>query len=1202
MTMKHWSTNVNQVVVQRGSNGSFNLCIEGGSEYGQFVVIGDVLTDKVIYKSGSLSPGEIILQINGVHVAGYTQTDGITLIRDSPASLNITSVLPGLGITRDLRKYLGTRFQRGSVDHELQQTIRDNLYMRTVPCTTRKPRPGEVPGVDYEFLTVNEYLELEKSGKLLESGFYESNYYGTPKPPKTPMTPGTGTIRRPKAKKKEVKKEDFGPLPNNWEVAYTRDGEQYFVDHNTGRTQWDDPRKMTKALSTSRLPTNANNIKNEEDDLPPGWEKVNDPKYGTYYIDHINRRTQYEKPEAYHQMRKFSSSGSRSVSNEPQRDREDTQSRKSLTIDARKLEGDTFRVSMRKGAKGFGFTIVGGENPGELLQVNNIVRGGTADTDGRLRTGDVIMRLNGRSVMSWSHGDIIRFLQQTRVGEIVELDLLRGYPLPFDSTDPAIKKVGSYSKSVNGDDLKRTASSTSLGSRHNTGYNSDGESIRRDGNNRLGAATPVAFRSGVPQYAVIPVVRGPNGFGFTIADSRYGQRVKEIIDRNRCQGLSEGDVIIRINSTVVHNLDHAEVVEKLKACPKGQATNFQVQRSGVLTVVKDMPAAMAKRNHPPRPKSMPNFDEQLQFQQQQQLQQGPMKTGVRSSSSMGVIATNGETSNDTNTTTYEERSHPQVSEAGDGYKSLKRAVQSHSRDTDGSAVSGVGFTDHVITLNRGAGGFGFRIIGGQEEKTQVAIDTIVPNGEAQKDGRLVKGDIILAVDGTNVVDASHKHVITLMQKAGSKGKVTLRVRRQDGANETKPVSKDVPLSNLTNNNLRERRKSDTESINSDKQVAEWIEDTQRARTNKPYREQADRKQQADSLRSKSESSISTQGRPKSCPPPIAPKPPAMSSKEVVLNRNANEGFGFVIMSSPVSKGSVIGRIIPESPADRCGELKVDDRLLSVNGHDVSNMNHSEIVSMVKRSGLEVTLTIEGPVKKLINANNQEDTVSPPPPRPVEPRNYTPSFNSYNRTTDTALIEEYRKQRKSIEEQRTQEIRDREDSQPPRPKSVPLNGLSNGHNSNNSSPNVTRFGTHEPKRLTMTNEDRDDFVDHAKQQRAIAAGDTVSVTLRKGERGFGFSIRGGEGMPLFVLRIAERGPAWEDGRIKVGDEILSIDDKNAEAMSHAQAVNTIRDCNDTVTLLIRRPLKPLVTEEERIPNGNYNRQRNAGYERPKSGYY
>ena len=70
----------------------------------------------------------------------------------------------------------------------------------------------------------------------------------------------------------------------------------------------------------------------------------------------------------------------------------------------------------------------------------------------------------------------------------------------------------------------------------------------------------------------------------------------------------------------------------------------------------------------------------------------------------------------------------------------------------------------------------------------MAIDTIVPNGEAQKDGRLRKGDIILAVDGTNVVDASHKRVITLMQTAGSKGKVTLRVRRQDDGTTTQGTS------------------------------------------------------------------------------------------------------------------------------------------------------------------------------------------------------------------------------------------------------------------------------------------------------------------------------------------------------------------------------------------------------------------------------
>lgn len=33
-----------------------------------------------------------------------------------------------------------------------------------------------------------------------------------------------------------------------------------------------------------------------EDELPFGWERIDDPQYGTYYIDHVNRKTQYENP------------------------------------------------------------------------------------------------------------------------------------------------------------------------------------------------------------------------------------------------------------------------------------------------------------------------------------------------------------------------------------------------------------------------------------------------------------------------------------------------------------------------------------------------------------------------------------------------------------------------------------------------------------------------------------------------------------------------------------------------------------------------------------------------------------------------------------------------------------------------------------------------------------------------------------------
>lgn len=42
-----------------------------------------------------------------------------------------------------------------------------------LPGTTRPPRDGEIPGVDYSFLSVEEFLHLEESGTLLEIGTYE---------------------------------------------------------------------------------------------------------------------------------------------------------------------------------------------------------------------------------------------------------------------------------------------------------------------------------------------------------------------------------------------------------------------------------------------------------------------------------------------------------------------------------------------------------------------------------------------------------------------------------------------------------------------------------------------------------------------------------------------------------------------------------------------------------------------------------------------------------------------------------------------------------------------------------------------------------------------------------------------------------------------------------------------------------------------
>lgn len=53
-------------------------------------------------------------------------------------------------------------------------------FSRCVTATTREPREGELHQRDYHFVTKDEFLEWEQSGKMLETAVYNDQYYGTP--------------------------------------------------------------------------------------------------------------------------------------------------------------------------------------------------------------------------------------------------------------------------------------------------------------------------------------------------------------------------------------------------------------------------------------------------------------------------------------------------------------------------------------------------------------------------------------------------------------------------------------------------------------------------------------------------------------------------------------------------------------------------------------------------------------------------------------------------------------------------------------------------------------------------------------------------------------------------------------------------------------------------------------------------------------
>jgi guanylate kinase len=53
----------------------------------------------------------------------------------------------------------------------------------SVSCTTRRPRPGETDGLEYQFVDRAEFARMVERGDLLEHAEFAGNFYGTPRAP-----------------------------------------------------------------------------------------------------------------------------------------------------------------------------------------------------------------------------------------------------------------------------------------------------------------------------------------------------------------------------------------------------------------------------------------------------------------------------------------------------------------------------------------------------------------------------------------------------------------------------------------------------------------------------------------------------------------------------------------------------------------------------------------------------------------------------------------------------------------------------------------------------------------------------------------------------------------------------------------------------------------------------------------------------------
>ncbi|XP_047388097.1 membrane-associated guanylate kinase, WW and PDZ domain-containing protein 1 isoform X13 [Sciurus carolinensis] len=1113
----HWTSRVHECTVKRGPQGELGVTVLGGAENGEFPYVGAVATAEAAGLPGGgegpkLSEGELLLEVQGIRVSGLPRYDVLGVIDSCKEAVTFKAVRQGGRLNKDLRHFLNQRFQKGSPDHELQQTIRDNLYRHAVPCTTRSPREGEVPGVDYNFLTVKEFLDLEQSGTLLEVGTYEGNYYGTPKPPSQPVsgkvittdalqslqsgskqaTPkrtksyndmqNAGIVHAENEDDDDVPEmnssftadsgdqaehplqeaalapvnsslaaapitdpsqkfpqhlplsaeDNLGPLPQNWEMAYTENGEVYFIDHNTKTTSWLDPRCLNKQQKPLE--------ECEDDELPAGWEKIEDPVYGVYYVDHINRKTQYENPvlEAKRKKQLEQQQQPQQPSQQPPPPEEWTEDHSSLvppvipnhppsnpeptreaplqgkpffTRNPSELKGKFIHTKLRKSSRGFGFTVVGGDEPDEFLQIKSLVLDGPAALDGKMETGDVIVSVNDTCVLGHTHAQVVKIFQSIPIGASVDLELCRGYPLPFDPDDPntsLVTSVAILDKEpiiVNGqetyDSPASHSSKTGKGSGIRDARPSSPADVVSSGphgypNDTVSLASSIATQ---PELITVHIVKGPMGFGFTIADSPGGggQRVKQIVDSPRCRGLKEGDLIVEVNKKNVQALTHNQVVDMLIECPKGSEVTLLVQRGGLPVPKKS-------------PKSQPLERKDSQNSSQHSVSSHRSLHTASPSHSTQVLPEYPPA----------EAPAPDQTDSSGQKKPDPFKIWAQSRSMYENRLPD--YQEQDIFLWRKETGFGFRILGGNEPGEPIYIGHIVPLGAADSDGRLRSGDELICVDGTPVIGKSHQLVVQLMQQAAKQGHVNLTVRRK--------VVFAVPK---TENEVP----SPASSHHSSNQPASLTEEKRTPQGSQ------------NSLNTVSSGSGSTSGIGSGGGGGSGVVSTVVSTVvqpyDVEIRRGENEGFGFVIVSS-VSR--------PEA------------------GTTFESSNATLLTNAEKIATITTT--------------------------------HTPSQQGAPETRNTTK---------------------------PKPES--------------------QFEFKAPQ--------------------ATQEQDFYTVELERGAKGFGFSLRGGReyNMDLYVLRLAEDGPAERCGKMRIGDEILEINGETTKNMKHSRAIELIKNGGRRVRLFLRR---------------------------------
>ncbi|XP_043101267.1 protein scribble homolog isoform X11 [Puntigrus tetrazona] len=338
---------------------------------------------------------------------------------------------------------------------------------------------------------------------------------------------------------------------------------------------------------------------------------------------------------------------------------------------------------------------------------------------------------------------------------------------------------------------------------------------------------------------------------------------------------------------------------------------------------------------------------------------------------------------------------------------------------------------------------------------------------------------------------------------------------------------------------------------------------------------------------------------------LDPASPAVSAGPTLqlatcLVRN-DKGLGFSIAggkgSTPYRVGDTgifISRIAEGGAAHRDSILNVGDRVISINGVDMTEARHDQAVALLTGTSPTITLLVERDQASAGGASPRTRPHSPPPPEPSDSPEQEEGDEQLGNHLNCPMEDEY-----PIEEVTLIKA------------GGPL-GLSIVGGSDHAS---HPFGINEPgvfiskvipnglasqsglrvgDRILEVN-----TIDlrHATHQEAVRAllsnkqeirmlvrrdpsppGMQEIVILKQPGEKLGISIRGGAkghaGNPfdptdegIFISKVSSSGAAARDGRLRVGMRILEVGNNSLLGMTHTEAVRVLRAAGDSLVMLV-----------------------------------